>query len=135
VVRDWTSLGGTLASGAAAASWGGDETEVFAVHDDGQIWNRYWDGARWHGWESLGGQFRGQPAAAARDAERIDIFAVGTDGVLRHRWWNAREWVPWQEVAGAPRNATAVACTWIGSRLDVFVTGPDRALSYLAMSA
>ena len=73
-------MGGTLASGAAVASWGdGGECELFAIHDDGELRDRYWDGARWHDWESLGAGFAGQPAAAARDADRIDVLAFGTD--------------------------------------------------------
>jgi hypothetical protein len=130
----WSSLGGHLASGAAAASWGTEETQVFAIQGDGDVWNRYWDGERWHEWESLGGAFTGQPAASARDANRIDVFAVGTDRVLRHRWWNGEQWVPWEAVAGAPEGGRAVACSWIGGRLDLFVWGMDDELWYSALA-
>src|SRR5207249_4059351 len=85
VTTHWTPLGGALRTGAAAAAWGdAGETEVFAVHDDGQVWDRYWDGKTWHAWESLGGAFIGQPAGAARGADRIDVFAISIDGALRH---------------------------------------------------
>jgi hypothetical protein len=132
VVRPhWLPLGGALRTGAAAAAWGDTgETEVFALHEDGQVWDRYWDGKSWHPWESLGGAFSGHPAAAARDADRIDVFAIGTDGVLRHRWWDGRRWVEWEEVAGAPRGGRAVDCVWSGTRLDVFVWGADGQLHY-----
>lgn len=130
----WHDLGGELVSAAAAASWGEFETQVFAIHQDGELWNRYWDGQAWHEWESLGGPFAGQPAAAARDASRIDVLAVGRDGVLRHRWWDGDRWVDWEDLEGAPGGATAVSCTWIGSRLDVFVTGPDGRLWYRALN-
>ena len=127
----WLALGGALYTGAAAAAWGRDgETEVFALHDDGQVWDRYWDGKSWHPWDSLGGAFIGQPAAAARDAGRIDVFAIGTDGVLRQRWWDGTRWVEWRDVAGAPRGGRAVACVWSGSRLDVFLWGADGGLHY-----
>ncbi len=129
----WEALGDDVASAAAAASWGTFETQIFARKDDGEIWNRYWDGERWHEWESLGGTFRGAPAASARDANRIDVFAIGADGVVRHRWWNGSEWVPWEDVDGAPAGAEAVTCSWIGDRLDVFVLA-DTTLSYLALS-
>ena len=36
-----------------------DQLQVFAIFDDGQLWNRYWDGTSWHGWESLGGELTG----------------------------------------------------------------------------
>lgn len=128
----WTSLGGA-ASGAAAASWGSEETQVFAIQSDGQLWNRYWDGERWHPWESLGGALTGQPAASARDANRIDVFAIGTDGVLQHRWWDGKEWVPWEAVEGAPVGGEAVACSWIGERLDLVVWGADLELWYAVL--
>jgi hypothetical protein len=128
--RRWLSLGGALRSGAAAAAWGDGETEVFALHDDGQLWNRYWDKTSWHEWESLGGTFAGEPAAAARDADRIDVFAIGADSLLRHRWWDGRRWVEWRTVEDAPRGARAVSCAWSGGRLDVFVWGADGALHY-----
>jgi len=127
----WLSLGGALRTGAAAAAWGNaGETEVFALHDDGQVWDRYWDGKTWHAWESLGGAFAGEPAASARDADRIDVFAIGVNGVLRHRWWDGTRWVEWQDVAGAPAGGRAVACAWSGDRLDVFLWGADGGLHY-----
>ena len=49
-------LGGTLASAPAVTAWAVDRMEVFAIFDDGQLWDRYWDGASWHPWESLGGE-------------------------------------------------------------------------------
>lgn len=131
---DWLSLGGA-ASGAAAASWGTEETQIFALQSDGDLWNRYWDGDGWHPWESLGGAFRGQPAASARNADRIDVFAIGTDGALRHRWWDGKEWVPWETVEGAPAGGWAVACSWIGDRLDVVLWGADQELWYAALRA
>ena len=127
---DWISLGGALDQGAAVASWGTFESEIFAVHDDGQVWNRYWDGNGWHAWESLSGTFVGTPAASARDAGRIDVIAIGADGIVRQRWWDGMQWVPWREVAGAPQGAIAVSCSWIGDELRVFVVGADRAVWY-----
>ena len=103
---------------------------MFAVLDDGGLWDRYWDGALWHEWKSLGGDFKGQPAASARDADRIDVFAIGTDGTLRHRWWDGEGWMDWRSVEGAPADARGVTCAWSGDRLDVFVWGADGAVHY-----
>lgn len=132
---DWIPLGGALDGGVAVASWGTVESEIFAVHDDGQVRNRYWDGASWHAWESLGGAFTGTPAAAARDADRIDVLAIGRDGLLHQRWWNGTRWVEWRPVAGAPTGAAHVSCSWVGDELRVFAVGPDRAVSYLVLRA
>ena len=120
-------------SGAAVASWGdGGECELFAIHDDGNIRDRYWDGSRWHDWESLGVGFAGQPAAAARGADRIDVFAFGADGPLRHRWWDGKRWAEWEIVPDAPRGH-AVSCAWNGDRLDVFVAQYGAALWYRSL--
>ena len=93
------SLGGELAAPVAVTAWAENEMEVFAVLDDGQMWNRYWDGVAWHPWEPMGGEFVGQPAASSWGADRIDVFATGRDAALWHRWWNGAEWVPWQREA------------------------------------
>ena len=55
VWSDPTALGGRLASPPAATAWAVDQLQVFAIFDDGELWNRYWDGTSWHPWESLGG--------------------------------------------------------------------------------
>lgn len=128
------SLGGAVA-GAAVTSWGTFESEIFAVHDDGQVWNRYWDGSSWHPWEPMGGEFEGTPAASARDADRIDVLAIGRDGAVRRRWWDGSAWVPWRDVDGAPRAALAVSCSWVGGELRVFVVAPDRAVWYGVLTA
>lgn len=127
-IAGWISLGGALVEGAAVASWGTFESEVFAVLDDGQVWNRYWDGSSWHDWEPMGGAFAGTPAAAARDADRIDVFAVGRDGILRQRWWDGTKWVPWRAVEGAPEAPRAIACTWVGGELRLFARDRGGAL-------
>ena len=134
----WQSLGGALASGPAAAGWGKEETEVWAVHDDGRLYDRYWDGQAWHAWEPLGApegvRLTGQPAAAARDADRIDVFAPGDDGRLWHRWWDGARWAPWHAVADAPPGITAVSADWVGPRLDVYARGGDRSLWHVALT-
>lgn len=129
-ISGWIPLGGALLQGVAVASWGTFESEIFAIHEDGQVWDRYWDGKSWHAWESLGGNFVGTPAAAARSAGRIDVLAIGRDGRVQQRFWDGKQWVPWREVPGAPEGAVAVACSWIGRELRAFVVGPDRAVWY-----
>jgi hypothetical protein len=76
-----------------------DQLQVFAIFDDGQLWNRYWDGAAWHAWESLGGELTGTPAASSWSADRIDVWAPGRDGTTWHRWWNGTRWVDWERLA------------------------------------
>jgi hypothetical protein len=129
----WLPLGGSQRAAAAVTSWGdGGECELFAIHDDGVLRDRYWDGQAWHDWEPLGEGLTGQPAAAARGADRIDVFAFTPEGLLRHRWWDGSRWVEWETVGGAPRGG-AVSATWSGDRLDVLVTAEDGTLWYRAL--
>jgi hypothetical protein len=95
------SLGGTLSSPPVATAWAVDQLQVFAVFPDGQLWNRYWDGATWHPWESLGGELDpgARPGASSWSADRIDVFARGRDGRIWHRWWDGSRWVEWEQLS------------------------------------
>ena len=110
---------------------------MWAVHEDGRLYYRYWDGKAWHQWETLGAppgvRLISQPAAAAKHTDRVDVLAAGDDGRLWHRWWDGRAWVPWREVAGAPAGVTDVAASWVGDRLDVYARAADRSLWYVAL--
>jgi hypothetical protein len=92
------TLGGTLASAPAVTAWAADQWEVFAIFPDGELWDRYWDGERWHAWESLGGHLTGTPAATSSGPDRLDVFAPGQDGRLWHRWWDGTRWVDWEQL-------------------------------------
>jgi repeat uncharacterized protein DUF346 len=133
-VGSWIRLGGRLTSGPAAAEWGTEETEAWAIAEDGHLRDRYWDGASWHDWDDLGApegvNLVGEPAASARDPGRVDVFAAGDDGALWHRWWDGSEWVPWRAVEGAPRGVTAVAAQWAARRLELYVRDANGELSY-----
>lgn len=60
----WSSLQGVLAGDPAAISYGGG-LHVFAVSDNGQLVQKYWNGSIWSGWTSLGGSnLTGRPAVA-----------------------------------------------------------------------
>ena len=70
--------------------------EVFAVMDDGELWNRYWDKTYWHAWELLGGELDGAstPAASSWGSDRLDVYATGRDGRMWHRWWDGTAGFP-----------------------------------------
>ena len=59
------ALGGALASPPAVTAWDDEPMEVFAIFDDGALWDRYWDGTTWHPWESLGGDLEPGSTPAA----------------------------------------------------------------------
>ncbi len=92
------ALGGSLVSAPAATAWAVDRLQVFAIFNDGALWNRYWDGESWHPWESLGGSLTGTPAASSWGEDRIDVFAPGREGGTWHRWWDGTRWVDWERL-------------------------------------
>ena len=120
----WTSLGGTLTSKAAATSWGSSRLDVFVRGTDDATYHRVWNGTAWTAWESLGGRATSGPAAAAWAPNRIDMFVRGTDNQLYHRWWYGTGWSAWEALGGTLTSAPAVA-SWGVGRLDVFVRGTD----------
>ena len=81
-------------------AWAVDQLQVFAVFPDGELWNRYWDGASWHPWESLGGELEPAPARRHRPGrpDRIDVWAPGRDGRTWHRFWDGTRWVDWEQL-------------------------------------
>jgi len=83
-------------------AWGVDQLEVFVVFPDGQLWDRYWDGASWHDWESLGGELDPEAGAAASSwsSRRLDVWATGRDGRTWHRFWDGSRWVDWEQLEG-----------------------------------
>ena len=81
-------------------AWGVDQMEVFAVFDDGALWDRYWDGkAGTRGSRSADRSRSGStPAASSWGPDRLDVFAAGTDGSTWHRWWDGTRWVEWEQL-------------------------------------
>ena len=86
------SLGGRLASAPAVTSWAENEMQAFAIWDDGQLWDIYWDGAAWHEWHPHGGELTGSPAACSWGPNRIVVFARAADGQLVHAAWDGERW-------------------------------------------
>jgi murein DD-endopeptidase MepM/ murein hydrolase activator NlpD len=125
----WSSLGGTLTSGAAAASWAWTRTDVFVRGTDGGLQHKWWDQGQWSGYESLGGGLESGtgPAAVSWGPNRIDVFVDGGDGQLWHKWWNGAAWSGWEPLGGGLASSPAVA-SWAGGRLDIVVRGTDNAL-------
>jgi hypothetical protein len=103
----WERLGGRLASVPAVTTWAPNEMQLFAIWDDGQLWDSYWDGAAWHEWHPHGGSLVGNPAACSWGPDRIDVFARGADGALWHRWYEPAGWQPWERIPRPHRRLRA----------------------------
>ncbi|HWJ66757.1 MAG TPA: hypothetical protein VNT31_08775 [Nocardioides sp.] len=121
----WESLGGTITSDPAAASWGPGRLDVFARGTDTALWHRWYDGS-WHNWESLGGILTSAPAVSSWSSGRLDVFVRGTDRALWHKWFD-NGWHDWESLGGGLSSGSAAA-SWGAGRVDVFVRGDDNAL-------
>ncbi|MBO0727608.1 MAG: hypothetical protein J2P57_00030 [Acidimicrobiaceae bacterium] len=127
--QGWSSLGGSLTSGAGMASWASNRMDVFDRGPDGTLWHKVWSGGAWSGYESLGGyiQAGSAPAAVSWGPNRIDVFVWGGDDALWHLAWDGSQWVGWQSLGGGITSSPAVA-SWCVGRLDVFARGGDGAV-------
>ena len=120
----WESLGGTLTSGPAAASWSANRLDVFVRGTDNAMYHKWWDGI-WYDWENLGGENTSGPAAASWGSDHLDIFAMGTDSALWHRGFD-RGWHDWGSLGGIFTSDPA-AVSWGPNRIDTFIRGTDNA--------
>ena len=111
---------------------------LFVRRRDGNLWERYWDGAGWT-WVDTGKAVYGRAVALVRgdvedvaaDDLRINLFVQGTDRKLWERYWDGASWT-WVDtglqVDGEP---LVVARGNTGSpnagdlRVNLFVRGLD----------
>lgn len=124
---EWRSLGGELAFGPCACSWGPNRLDVFGVGTDRALYHKYWNGNRWSAWESLGGELTAKPAAVSWGPRRIDVFGRATDNSLYHKWFDGSRWHDWEGLGGTLLAAPAVSSRR-ARHLDVFVVATDRSL-------
>jgi GH18 family chitinase len=128
-VPGWDSLGGSLTSGLAATSWGGNREDVFARGPDAQLWHRWREGGDWAPWERIGGLLAGgtAPAAVSWGPNRIDVLVTGIDQGLWHAWWDGSGWKGWEPLGGRLTASPSLATRSSGT-LDVLVRGTDSGL-------
>jgi MYXO-CTERM domain-containing protein len=85
----WESMGGDMATGAAAITWNDGHAEIFATDAKGAAWHD-WSGSGagftngWHGWETLGGSLASRPVPVRWADGHLSLFATGKDGQLYH---------------------------------------------------
>jgi len=126
----WTaaeSLGGTLTSSPAVASWQPGRYDVLARGTDNAIWHTVYSGKP-SGWQSIGGKASSPPAAVSWGAGRLDVFVRGTDNQLWTRHYTAGAgWSGWSSLGGILTSGPAAA-SWGTGRLDVFARGAGNAV-------
>ena len=132
----YQSLGGNIASKAAAALNPDGRLEIFVISVNNQLYHRWQTTAgsssSWSAWTSLGGNLVGNPAVAINSDGRLEVFAVSaTNNQLYHRWQttagSTTAWSAWTSLGGNFKSSPAVAINSDG-RLEVFVVSANNQL-------
>jgi hypothetical protein len=126
---DWASLGGSAASGPAAAPYG-SAINAFMTATDGAVYqDTYVDGS-WHGWVSLGGGASSAPAAEWRKGP-LNYFDVAIKGLDNAIWFETyvpgHGWSGWSSLGGNLTSAPALVSQADGI-VNVFARGADCTL-------
>lgn len=119
----WQDLKGCCISSPAAASWGQDRLDVFAIGTNSQLYHKQWDG-EWSKWISLGGTCIYKPAAVSWGENRLDVFAIGIDKQVYRKWWDGSKWNGWENLGGTCIHGIAAA-SWGPGRIDLFTVGTN----------
>lgn len=98
---NWSSIGGSAASGPGAAAYG-DSIHGFVTGLDGMVYENVLRAGAWSGWVSLGGGSTSAPAAIARRGTNVlDLAIRGTDNALYFRSFQpGAGWSPWFGLGG-----------------------------------
>jgi hypothetical protein len=129
---NWSSLGGSLATGAGpgADSWANGRMDVVGRAPGGNITHWWYDGT-WHSGDNLGGTFTGDPDIASMYSGHIDVFARGTDGALWHKYEAGGVWSGWSSLGGSLASDSGVgAVSWGNGRIDVVGRAPNNTVTH-----
>jgi hypothetical protein len=112
----WESLGGSLTSAPAVASWGPGRLDVFARGGRGELRQRsFVSGRGWLPWRGRGGTLSSSPAATSWAPGRIDVVARGVGDTLLHRYLvTGVGWSPWRTRSAGLRSQPAIASPGAG---------------------
>lgn len=119
----WQDLKGCCISSPAAASWGQNRLDIFAIGTNSQLYHKQWDG-EWSKWSSLGGACIYKPAAVCWGENRLDVFAIGIDKKVYRKWWDGSTWNGWENLGGTCIHGIAAA-SWGPRRIDLFTVGTN----------
>jgi len=124
----WESLGGKLASGPAATTWGPGRLDAFVRGTDSLVWDRWYDNGTWY-WTNLGGYTTGDPAPAASLLAPGSIAVAEADfgRTLSVDTYNG-SWRGWVHCIGGVLAAEPSAVFASPTSQDVYVEGTDRQL-------
>jgi hypothetical protein len=114
---------------------------LFVRGADGNLWERYWNGAGWS-WVDTGKAVSHEPVALVRGSSgspdpagiRINLFVRGADGRLWERYWNGGSWT-WIDTGKGIRGRVAAiqrgnrrSTNGGDIRINLFAEGTDGTL-------
>ncbi len=127
----WTSLGGCVRSGVAAASRADGEVHLAVVGCNDSIWHGYYVGNGAINWEQVGqsNEVTGTPGIVLDNlSRRVNIFARARSGhSVMQTAWNGG-WSAWHRLGGCAKAGVAAAARPLGyataaASIDVLATG------------
>ncbi|KAL9131701.1 MAG: hypothetical protein Q9217_000442 [Psora testacea] len=122
----------------SSISWSPNRLDVFGLTAN-NLTHKYWDGYQWgptaSTLETLGNGLASPPVALTWGPNRLDVFGLDDHNVIKHQYYDGTAWQPsaseLENLGGECRAHYPIsAVTWGEGRLDVFCTGPDRALMH-----
>lgn len=132
----WSNLGGTIASGPDAVSWGDGRIDVVARGNDNAVYLKSYASGAWGGWVSLGGNAVGDPAISSQESGRLNVFYRGTDNNLYHKYYSTTGgWAPngqtgaWENLGGQLYSSPD-AVSWGNGKIDVVAQGVGGAITH-----
>lgn len=126
-------------SGLGVASWSISRIDIFALGQDGQMWQYYFDsnfGGWTNQWYGFGGNFTNiAPTVISWGQNRYDVFAVNQNGTLAYKYFEGA-WSPSQNSGsfydlGGYLTSRPFAITTGAGQMDVFARGGDAGLWHL----
>ena len=117
----WESMGGNLASGPAAVSWGPNRLDIVAVDATTHRIAHLWYDNGWGFWE-----LRGQavavsaPAISSSAVGRLDIFSRNSSGNVQQMFFDGGWHETWVSLGGTTGTSALSAVSWGPQRIDVF---------------
>jgi hypothetical protein len=119
-----SDLGGNLASGPAAISWGANHIAVFATWTDDSVRTRTWDGTSWSPWASLGGALHWEPGVVSMFPGHIAVFGKSANnGNVYIREFIGGGWSPAWLSFGGDIQARPMAVSWGSGHMAIFGKG------------
>lgn len=128
----WHDLGAPpgrrLVHSPVVVSRGPGMLDVFAVANDGAVWQKaYNTSTSWQPWYSLGGKATSAPAAASMDSGHVTVVVRGTSNKLHSRTWRRGQgWTGWSTLAPEAVTSAPALVSHSPGHLDLFVRGSAR---------